>query len=47
MMTNKSAMILTKDDWTQIGEIIRNPPIENDVDIVEAGEASSVAGEMS
>jgi hypothetical protein len=47
MMTNKSAIILTKKDWTLMGEMIQKPPIEEDVDMVEAGEASSVSGEMS
>jgi len=47
MMTNKSAMIQTKEDWTPIGEITRKPTIEKDVDMVEACEASSVSGEMS
>jgi hypothetical protein len=47
MMTNKSAMILTKEDWTPIRQMFGKPPIEKDVDMVEVGEASSVSGTMS
>jgi hypothetical protein len=45
-MTNKPATMANKEGESPIYERIRKPPIESNLQMLEAGEASSTAGTM-
>jgi hypothetical protein len=46
-MKSKSVTMAPKDGNSPIGGMIKNAPLESDMDLGEAGEASCMTGQMS